>query len=360
MHRELLKNAQRIVIKIGTGSLTDERRLPDLTKISRIVDQVVELRRHNKEVVIVSSGAVACGMGVLGLNKRPTELNQLQACAAIGQCKLMAYYDRLFGEHGLNVAQILVTHEDFADHERHLNARNTLTTLLAAGIVPIVNENDTISTAELKFGDNDKLSALVACLLPADLLIILTQADGFIENFGTPQAKRIPVVEKIDAALERYAKQTVSPTAVGGMITKLEAAKITTKAGIPVVIANAQKSGVILRILNGEDEGTLFIPTTARLKSRKRWIAFFHYPKGSIYVDKGAQKALIEGKKSLLVPGIRKIDGTFEQGDVVSIRDEDGREFGRGVVRFDYLTLIQKVGIPRGKEVIHRDDLVIL
>lgn len=360
MRSEILKNVQRIVVKVGTTGLTNEQRLPDVNRIGRLVNQLVQLLRAGKEVVLVSSGAVASGMGVLGLSKRPTELSQLQACAAVGQCRLMAFYDRLFGEQGVRVAQILVTHEDFSDHERHLNARNTLLTLLKNRIVPIVNENDTTSTAELKFGDNDRLSALVACLLPADILIILTSTNGLFRNFGTPEQERIPLVERIDYELERQARQTRSQVSVGGMVTKLQAARIATKAGIPVVIASFERDNVLMRILQAEDEGTLFLPSPSKLRSRKRWIAFFHYPKGALIVDEGARKALVEDKKSLLLPGIKRVEGTFRRGDIVSLCDEEGREFGRGVSRFDSEAIARRDGIGKGKEVVHRDDLVIL
>ena len=360
MRKQWLKEIRRIVVKLGTGVLTDERRLPDEDRMRGIVRQIAELREAGKEVVVVSSGAVAAGMGVFGWTKRPTDLAELQACAAVGQSRLMATYDRLFSEHGLRVGQMLVTHEDFSDHERHLNARNTLVTLLREGVVPIINENDTVSITELKFGDNDRLSALVACLIPADLLVMLTQVDGFLENFGTPEARRIPIVEKIDAALERSAKKTLSPTSVGGMVTKLQAARIATRAGIPAVIACGTKSDVLRRIVEGEDEGTLFVPSQARLRSRKRWIAFFHYPRGALIVDEGAQKALVEGRKSLLLPGIRRCEGEFARGDVVSICDEEGREFARGLVRFGKEAIERREGIGRGKEIVHRDDLVIL
>src|SRR6478672_4983264 len=198
MRRDLLKNVTRMVVKLGTGVLTDSRKQPDLAQMEQLVAQIAEQRQAGKEIVLVSSGAVGAGMGVLGHARRPSDLAELQACAAIGQSRLMATYERLFGAFGLSVAQVLLTHDDLQHHERHLNARNTLVTLLRHRVIPIINENDAVSFTELKFGDNDKLSALVASLLPADLLIILTTVDGVIENFGKPNARRLPVIEEID------------------------------------------------------------------------------------------------------------------------------------------------------------------
>src|SRR6185503_13591531 len=203
-----------------------------------------------------------------------TSLADLQACAAVGQTRLMATYEKLFAKFKIKVAQVLLTHEDLEHHERHLNARNTLVTLLRHGVVPIINENDAVSFTELKFGDNDKLSALVASLLPADLLVILTTVDGVIQNFGKADPKRIPVIENIDESIEKVAGGTTSATAVGGMASKVQAAKIVIRAGIPLVIASGKKKSVLSRILAGEEEGTLFVPQPTRLKGRKRWIAF--------------------------------------------------------------------------------------
>ena len=259
MHRDPLKTAARLVVKLGTGVLTDSRKQPDPAQLEQIVAQLAALRKSGKEVVLVTSGAVGAGMGALGLEKRPTELAELQACAAVGQSRLMATYAELFARHGLLVAQVLLTHDDLEHHERHLNARNTLVTLLGRGVVPIINENDAVSFTEIKFGDNDKLSALVASLLPADLLVILTTVDGVIENFGRANPKTISVIEKIDSALEKIARGTDSDTAVGGMKSKIEAAKIVVRSGIPLVIASGKKKNVLAKILGGEDEGTLFV-----------------------------------------------------------------------------------------------------
>ena len=358
MRRELLNNASRVVVKLGTGVLTDSRKQPDLAQMEQLVAQVAGLRNARHETILVTSGAVGSGMGILGYEKRPTGLAELQACAAVGQPRLMTAYEKLFAQFGFSVAQVLLTHEDLEHHERHLNARNTLVTLLSRGVVPIINENDAVSFTELKFGDNDKLSALVACLLPADLLVILTSVDGVMEGFGKPDAKTISTISQIDQSIEQLAKGTDSTTAVGGMISKIESAKMVVRAGIPMVIASGRKRDVLARIVAGEEEGTIFVPRTNKLKSRKRWIAFFHHPKGAIFVDDGAKRALREAGKSLLPPGIARCEGKFVAGDIVRICDSDGTEFARGICDFD-ADLVEAKHLPR-REVIHRDNLVIL
>jgi glutamate 5-kinase len=256
------------------------------------------------------------------------------------------------------VAQILLTHADLEHHERHLNARNTLVTLLRHGVIPIINENDVVSFTELKFGDNDKLSALTASLLPADLLVILTTVDGLIENFGKSNPKTISTVERIDAVVERIAGGTNSATAVGGMASKVQAAKIAVRSGIPLIIASGKKKHALARILTCQEEGTIFVPQATRLQGRKRWIAFFHHPKGALYVDAGAKRALREGGKSLLPPGIARCEGEFEAGEVVRICDLDGTEFARGIAGFKAAEI--KARQLKRIEVVHRDNLVIL
>ncbi len=358
MRAELVKNVSRVVLKLGTGVLTDDRKQPDLAQMAQLVAQIAAQCQAGKEIVLVTSGAVGAGMGVLGYEKRPSDLAELQACAAVGQSRLMATYEKLFAQSHLQVAQVLLTHDDLEHHERHLNARNTLVSLLGHRVVPIINENDAVSFTELKFGDNDKLSALVACLLPADLLIIFTTVDGVIENFGKENAKILATIEQVDQTIERLASGTTSATAVGGMTSKIQAAKIVIRAGIPLVIASGKKPDVLARILGGEEEGTIFIPQPNRLKGRKRWIAFFHHPKGSLFVDDGAKKALREAGKSLLPPGIAKCDGDFSAGEIVRLCDLNGTEFARGICDFDSGT-IKNRELPRA-EVVHRDNLVIL
>jgi glutamate 5-kinase len=357
VHRETLKNASRIVVKFGTGVLTDSRKQPDLAQLQQLTAQVAAIRKQGKQVVIVSSGAVGAGMGVLGYEKRPTELSTLQACAAVGQSRLMTTYEKLFGEAGFHVAQVLLTHDDLEHHERHLNARNTLVTLLDHGVIPIINENDAISFTELKFGDNDKLSALVACLLPADALIILTTVDGLIENFGRPDAKTVSAVENLDDTIEKMAGGTRSDTSIGGMASKIQAAKMVIRSGIPLVIASGAKKTALADILEGKDEGTIFVAQPTRLAGRKRWIAFFHHPKGTLFVDDGAKIALREKGKSLLPPGVARCEGDFAPDEVVRICDLNGTEFARGICDFDSATVKAR---QVSEVLVHRDNLVIL
>ena len=358
MKRDSLTKTSRVVVKFGTGILTNRSKQIDPRQIEQLVGQVAAQRQAGREVIVVSSGAVGAGMGVLNMAKRPTDLSDLQACAAVGQSALMSTYSELFAKHNLQVAQVLLTHDDLEDKDRHLNARNTLVSLLAKGVIPIVNENDAVSYTELKFGDNDWLASLVACLLPADLLIILTTVDGLVENFGKKNPYTIPVVEKIDANIQKLAGGTLSTTAVGGMEAKIRAAKMTARTGIPLVIASGKKKRVIANVVDGKEEGTFFVPREGKLKGRKRWIAFFHHPKGSLWVDDGARFALRDKGKSLLPPGVSQCVGEFSKGDVVCICDLEGTEFSRGISRFDAEEI--RARKLKGVEIVHRDDLVIL
>lgn len=358
MRNEFLKSVSRIVIKLGTGILTNSQKQLDPEQMGHMVHQVASLHAAGKEIVLVTSGAVGAGMGALNYSKRPTNLAELQACAAVGQTRLMATYEAMFGQFDIRVGQVLLTHDDLEHHDRHLNARNTLVALLDQRVIPIINENDAVSFTELKFGDNDKLSALVATLLPADLLIILTTVDGVIENFGRADPKTIHTIHKVDEAIERLAGGTTSVTAVGGMATKIQAARIVMRAGIPLIIASGRKKNILARVLQAEEEGTAFIPQGDKLRGRKRWIAFFHHPKGILVVDEGAKKALRESGKSLLLPGISRCEGKIAPGDVVAICDLNGTEFARGVCRFSSVDIQKRE--PSRAEVVHRDDLVIL
>ncbi len=358
MHRASLKSATRLVIKLGTGVLTDSSKQPDMAQLEQLVAQFAQLRKAGREIVLVTSGAVGAGMGALGYEKRPSDLAELQACAAVGQSRLMTIYQKLFAAHDLHVAQVLLTHDDLEHHERHLNARNTLVTLLGKGVVPIINENDAVSFTEIKFGDNDTLSALVASLLPADLLVILTSVDGVIENFGKANPKTIPIIEQIDTGLEKIARGTDSDVGVGGMASKIQAAKIVIRSGIPLVIASGKKKNVLSKIMDGAIEGTLFVAEPNKMHSRKRWIGFFHHPKGALFVDDGAKVALREKGKSLLPPGVARCEGEFEAGDVVRICDLNGTEFARGIAKFNSEE-IRARKLAR-VELVHRNDLVIL
>ena len=343
LRQEILRNARRIVVKVGTGLLTDAQNRLSLPQIENLVNQLAALRQQKKEIIFVTSGAIGAGMAQLGLKSRPKRLDELQAAAAIGQSKLMAIYDDLFGRHDITVAQILLTHDDLKNRTRHLNAQNTLTTLLARGVVPIINENDTVSVDEIKFGDNDRLGALTATLIDADLLVILSHVEGLLDKAG----KVVSVVATVTRDVEALAGGTDRVTSVGGMKSKLAAAKIVTRAGTPLIIANGDRPNVLADILAGQEVGTIFLPHTGKLAHRKRWIAFFQRPAGTVVVDAGARTAVHDAGKSLLAKGVLRREGKFGPGDVVSIQDQTGNEFARGLVR-------------TGNILIHRDDLVIL
>ena len=351
-------SARRVVVKLGTGVLTDASKRLDLVQFAQLVAQIARLRSAGHEVVVVTSGAVGAGMGVLGYDRRPGSLAERQACAAVGQSRLMALYESLFRHYDQPVAQVLLTHDDLADHTRHLNARNTLLTLLKHKVLPIINENDVVSVPELKFGDNDRLSALVASLLPADLLVILTTADGLIENFGKPEARLLETVEAVDARIEAMAGGTSSETATGGMTTKILAAKIVVRSGIPLVIAPGHRHDALEKIVSGESVGTRFLAGSGRLSSRKRWIAFYHHAEGTLTVDAGAVVALRDHGRSLLAPGIIRCEGEFQAGDVVRICDPEGRELARGLAGASAAEVRERS--QKQAEIIHRDDLVVL
>ena len=357
MRAKHIKTAKLVVVKLGTGILSDNQNCLASSRIKQLAGQIVRAKKNGYEIVLVSSGAVGAGMEALGYQKRPTRLQELQACAAVGQSRLMALYQELFAAHALQVAQVLLTHSDLEDHDRHLNARNTLVALLERGVIPVINENDAVSFTELTVGDNDKLSALVAALLSADLLVLLTTADGLVRNYGQKNAKLISTVRKIDATTKKFAGGTQSTTSIGGMATKLEAAKIVVRVGIPMVIANGRTRGILSNILAGKNLGTLFLPGADRLKARKRWIAFFHHPKGVLVVDDGAKAALRERGMSLLAPGIVECTGEFVTGDVVKVCDRNGTEFARGITKFTFDAI--KNGAAK-KVIVHRDNLVVL
>lgn len=354
--RAKLRDAGLIVLKLGTGILTDRRNRLAVGRVRQLVGQVARARKAGREVVVVSSGAVGAGMEALGLERMPARLEDLQACAAVGQSRLMSVYQELFGEAGLSVGQVLLTHDDLAHHDRHLNARNTLMALLERDVVPIINENDAVSFTELTVGDNDRLSALVAALLPADLLVLLTSAEGVMCNYGKRNAKLISTVRKIDDSLRKQARGTKSRTSIGGMASKIDAADMAVRSGISVVIASGTQRGALGKILAGEVVGTLFLPAK-KMKGRKRWIAFFHHPTGALVVDDGAKAALRERGKSLLLPGVARCEGEFAEGDVLKICDADGTEFARGIAR---AARAEAESGEAAKVVVHRDDLVIL
>jgi len=349
--QDTLGPVQRIVVKVGTGLLTDTKGALEKARIGRICAQIAELSTTGREVVLVSSGAIAAGMGHLGMLERPKNLPVLQAAAAIGQGKLMSIYDAIFSSFRVQVAQLLLTHDDLKNRDRHLNARNTLRVLLARAIVPIINENDTVAVDEIKFGDNDRLAALTATLIDADLLVILSHVEGLLDAEG----RVVTVVPKITSEIGQLAGDTDRATSIGGMASKIEAAKIVTRAGIPMIIASGERDGVLADLLSGQDQGTFFLPQNAKLASRKRWIAFFQRPAGRVIVDDGAARALRENGKSLLAKGVVSAQGTFGKGELVSICDKNRVEFARGLAKVGNGDLKTATGV-----VVHRDDLVIL
>jgi glutamate 5-kinase len=357
MRRKLLAGVTRLVVKLGTGVLTDSRKQPDFLQMVQLVAQVAEQRRAGREVVLVSSGAVGAGMGVLGLARRPARLDQLQACAAVGQSRLMALYGDLFEKFALHVAQVLLTHADLEDHDRHLNARNTLLTLLDRGVVPIINENDVVSVENCALATTtaSRRSWLICSRRPARHP---DQRGRRGREYGQPGARVLPVVERVDERLAALAGGTDSETAVGGMKSKVDAAKIVVRSGIPLVIASGRKHDTLARVLAGDDEGTLFLPKARKLQSRKRWIGFFHHAKGTLFVDDGAARALREKGRSLLAPGVSRCDGEFGAGDVVRICDAAGAEFARGITAFDAAAI--RARTITGSELVHRDNLVLL
>ncbi|MGD9014827.1 MAG: glutamate 5-kinase [Candidatus Omnitrophota bacterium] len=348
--KQLKKDYQRIVIKIGSSLLVN------LKIIDQIIFQIADLIKQKREVVLVSSGAIACGMGILGWKSRPTKLEHLQAAASIGQSELMQLYRKRFSAYKIKCAQVLLTWEDFGDRQRYLNACNTLKTLLKWESLPIINENDTVSVDEIKFGDNDRLSALVANLVNADILIILSDVEGLLK----PKTQEvIRVIKNITTDVERIAASSEKSISVGGMKTKLSAARIAMESQIPCLIINGKKRDCLsLAMTDPLNAGTLFLPSEARISARKKWLIFCTRPKGKICVDSGARDALISGK-SLLTVGVVGLEGNFACGDIVEVIDQRGSCFARGKVSFPAQDLDKIKGKPKMKEVIHRDNLVI-
>jgi glutamate 5-kinase len=361
-----------LVVKVGSGLVADAARGPDPAKIGQLAGDVAAVAARRLQVTLVSSGAIAAGTARLGLRLRPRSIPEKQAAAAAGQAALMWHYEQAFAPYGLRVAQVLLTQDDIGDRGRYLNARNTLLTLLGYGVLPIVNENDTVAVEEIKVGDNDNLAALVAHLVEADLLVLLSDTDGLYtgDPHQDPGARRIDAVEAITPELERLAG-VQGPLGTGGMVTKLQAAQKATAAGIPMVIADGRRAGVLEALLAGEAVGTFFAPRADRLAARKRWIAFATAAQGALTVDAGARRALVEGRKSLLPSGVVKVEGEFAAGDAVAIRDLEGREFARGIVNYDSREIARLRGAKTGDierllgyraldEVVHRDNLVVL
>jgi glutamate 5-kinase len=373
MQREFFHTVKRVVIKVGSSVLTGGTDDLDGGVFKTITGCMARLRQTGHDVVLVSSGAIAAGRKGLHCTERPASIPETQASAAIGQVRLMAKYEAYFRKHDQQIAQVLLTSDDLSNRRKFLNARNTLFTLLQCGIIPIINENDSVVVDEIKFGDNDILSALVTNLVDADLLLILTDQDGLYEQDPQRQkdARLIRLVEKVGSAIVDSAKGGTSRLGTGGMRSKVDAAKKASLFGIPTIIVNGRTRKIISRVFDGEDVGTFFLPRNTRLSSRKYWIAFNLKPKGTLTVDEGAKRAIVEKGKSLLSTGIIAVSGSFQFGDAVSCLDKRGVEFARGLVKYRseevsklkglHTRDIEKaLGYKDYDEIIHRDDLVVL
>lgn len=368
-----MREVKRLVVKVGSAVLSKGDIALHRPTLQRICQELVWLQKGGHQVVLVSSGAILAGMDRLGLTERPGSIPLKQAAAAVGQSLLMRCYEEAFAPHGQKLGQLLLTQDDFRSRHRYLNARNTLFTLLHLGVLPIINENDTVAVEEIKFGDNDRLSALVATLLGADLLIILTDLDGLYtaDPRKDPHAQLVHEVPRRSTGLHFWADESGTGLGTGGMAAKVKAARAAAAAGVPTIIANGLVEGNLERIICGEAVGTVFHASTSRMRSRKRWLAFATIHRGRITVDAGAREALIHNGKSLLPSGIISVDGDFEGGDVVSLCDTDGVEFARGVTNYDAEQarrikgirsdrIEDALGVKPFDEVVHRDNLVIL
>jgi glutamate 5-kinase len=369
--RAILSRVRRFVLKVGSRVLTSKGRVLSQAVFDRLAREVSTAKKKGYEVVIVSSGAIAAGMARLSLSEKPKTMPQKQAAAAIGQSALIWNYERAFSFFGEKVAQVLLTRDDLSNRNRYLNARNTLFTLLGYGVIPIINENDTVVVEEIKFGDNDNLSALVTNLVNADLLIILSDIDGLYDRDPRTHknAKLIPLVPKVTADLEKNASETLSPISIGGMITKLQAARKAALFGVPTVLASGMEEGMVERILRAEEVGTFFSSEVNKLTSRKHWIAFTLEPRGKIIVDDGAKRAILQKGRSLLPSGVLAAEGKFSLGDPVVLVDDRGQEFAKGLTNYGSTEINKikglkstevesKLGYKYSDEIIHRDDLV--
>ena len=373
-YREALKKAKRIVVKVGTSTITYANGKRNFSQIDRLARELSDLQNQGKEMMLVSSGAVAVGVDRLGLPAKPSTIPGKQACAAVGQGVLMHTYEKLFADYGQIVAQVLITRTEAIDRHRYTNCRNTFMTLLQQGVIPIVNENDVVALDELKIGDNDNMSALVAGIVDADLVIILSDIDGlYTANPAThPDATLVHTVQEITPEVEASAGGVGSSRGTGGMATKIQAAKAATNSGIQLVIASGTEKNAIPRILQGEEIGTLFVSRENRLQFRKRWLAFGAKIQGSIVVDDGCARAIRKaGGCSILPAGIYQVVGDFQTGSTVSVIDKEGHELARGLVHYTASELERIKGCKSSDiegilghknydEVIHRDDLVIL
>ena len=372
VRREVIETAQTVVVKVGTNVLSNDDDTLDVRRLSALSEQLARVLATGRKVVLVSSGAVGAGMGLLGLANRPSDLPHLQATAATGQARLIHQYSECLKKHGYQAAQLLLTANDFKTRTRYINVRNTLNTLFEYAIVPIVNENDTVSIDEIKFGDNDHLAAMVTSLVPSPLLVILSSVDGlFAGDPSVSDSKQIRLVDSWEHNLNQHVADVRTSRGTGGMGSKLEAIRSATAVGENVILANGTKDNILDDILAGSEIGTLFLAQGARVPAWKRWIGYTVPPKGRFVLDAGARKAIEQSGRSLLAVGITSIDGRFDKGEVVSLADVEGNEFARGLTNYDSFELNRIVGkqtteiqeilgsIPYG-EVVHRDNLVLI
>jgi len=372
--RNTLKDSSRIIIKVGSRVIVDKTGHPDIVKVERLVKQIAQIHKQGKEVILVTSGAIAAGVEALGLKRRPKILPELQMAAAVGQTRLMTLYERLFSKEGCIAAQVLLTHGDLRIRTRHLNARNTILRLLDHKIIPIINENDVVSVDEIRFGDNDQLASLTAILIESNLLLLLTTINGLQRVVGDTSS-RIPFLDTITKEILTMASGKGSDFSLGGMASKLQAAQMAANLGIKVVIANGNEKNVIPEIISGENIGTLIISSKksnlSKINRRKRWIAFFHRTSGVITVDSGAEKAVVKQNYSLLPIGICEVEGNFVKGTLVKIKNQNGETIAKGLVSFSSdevrkiqgkkSTEIKKIlGHDNYNEVIHKDNLIVL
>jgi glutamate 5-kinase len=371
--KPILKRARRIVVKIGSQILSSSAGIEE-NRMRGLVRELADLHERKKEIVVVSSGAVAAGMLKLGRKDRPKSIPEKQALAAVGQIKLMALYEQAFAKFDISVAQVLLTADDLANRQRYINAKHTFQMLLASSIIPIVNENDTVAVEEMKFGDNDHLSALVATLLEADLLVILSDVEGVYDKDprAHESAQLIPLITEARGIRQAITGASVSVVGTGGIATKLAAAEEAAAAGIPTIITSGLQSGILARVFDAKEPvGTLILPEADRLPNRKHWIAYNLKPAGEIVVDQGAQDAVVQKGKSLLPSGLKEVRGVFGVGECVRCLNLDGKEFARGLVNYSaqelnrirglHTSSIEKVlGYKAYEEIIHRDDLVVL
>ena len=371
VRREVVDSARTLVIKVGTNVLARTEVSLDVARIEALAAQVHRVLQTGRQVVVVSSGAVGAGMGILGLKTRPGDLPHLQAAAATGQAHLMRRWNEALQQHGYHAAQILVTANDFRHRARYLNIRNTINTLFEYSVVPVINENDTVSIDEIKFGDNDRLAAMVTNLLHEPLLIILSVIDGLFDGDpALPSSRMIPLVDEWDDRLMGLASVTRSARGTGGMHSKLESVRMATTVGECVIIANGTDPNILDRILAAEEVGTLFLAKGVNIPAWKRWIGFTIHPKGRLHLDAGAVRAIEQQGKSLLAAGIARVEGRFEKGEVVSLVDPEGQEFARGLTNYEAplaasiagkrtAEVKQILGDVPYAEVIHRDNLVV-